>query len=210
MTFTSRAGAALLAAATLALAGCGGGTPSATISATVLGLATNTTMVLQDNGGDNYSLTGDGSLSQSFSFASTVDAGNNYAVTVLTQPLAQSCTSTAASGTVDSNGDSPAAVVFSCVANSYFGGTVTGVPSGNVFTMSFTINGNAGTPVTFTSNGNVATTFSAPNVYSGTYVVTGATSTNGTTSQTCTVTNNSGTGQVNPSAFTPEVSISCI
>ena len=46
------------------------------------------TVVLQDNGGDNLSISTNGS----FTFATPLGFGAPYAVTVLTQPMGQMCT----------------------------------------------------------------------------------------------------------------------
>lgn len=54
------------------------------------------TLVLQNNGGDNLSVNGDGM----FTFATPVASGAAYAVTILTQPAGRVCTLGNASGTV--------------------------------------------------------------------------------------------------------------
>src|ERR1700677_5268732 len=76
------------AAATLAVAAChvGGGY---TIGGTVTGVR-GTGLVLQDNSGDNLTISGNGT----FAFSSGIDQGGAYSVTVLTQPsdpTAQTC-----------------------------------------------------------------------------------------------------------------------
>jgi len=90
------------------LAGCGGssGTTSPppprsfTIGGTVNGLG-GSGLVLQNNGGDNLTITGDGA----FTFATAVANGATYDVTVLTQPSnpTQTCTVAGGSGTASSN-----------------------------------------------------------------------------------------------------------
>ena len=67
---------------------------------------------LQDNGGDNLSVTGNGS----FTFATPVVAGGAYNVTVKTNPSGQTCTVSGGSGTVASANITSVAV--SCAANS--------------------------------------------------------------------------------------------
>jgi len=67
-----------------------------TIGGTVTGLPTGQTLVLQDNGGDNLTLTDSGV----FTFATKVQTGQPYAVTVLTQPTTGNCTVQSGSGTV--------------------------------------------------------------------------------------------------------------
>ena len=79
---------------------CGGG--GLTVGGSVSGLI-GSGLVLQDNGGDNFIVTGYGNVP--FTFASSLNAGATYAVTVLTQPSnpTQTCTVVNATGTVNSN-----------------------------------------------------------------------------------------------------------
>ena len=56
------------------------------------------TVVLQDNGGDDLSVSGNGS----FTFGTAVADGAAYAVTVKANPSGQSCTVSGGSGTVAS------------------------------------------------------------------------------------------------------------
>jgi hypothetical protein len=69
-----------------------------TIGGTLSGL-TSSTLVLQDNGGDNLSLTTNGT----FTFATALAAGSSYNVTIKTQPSSQTCSVAKGSGTVSSN-----------------------------------------------------------------------------------------------------------
>ena len=97
------------------IAGCGGGGGSSTptskpspppplaqysIGGTDSALV-GTGLVLQDNGGDNLSVSADGS----FTFKTMITSGGTYDVTVLTQPSspAQTCQVTNASGTATAN-----------------------------------------------------------------------------------------------------------
>jgi hypothetical protein len=78
-----------------------GSTPgTATIGGTVVSL-TGTGLVLQDNGGDNLTI----SASGGFTFATALATGSTYNVTVLTQPTnpAQSCVVANGSGTANAN-----------------------------------------------------------------------------------------------------------
>jgi N-acetylneuraminic acid mutarotase len=84
------------------LAGCGHHSPTTNIAivpltysigGTIAGLAG--TIVLQNNGGDNLSLTHDGS----FAFSVTLQPNTAYAVTIAAQPANQTCTVANASGT---------------------------------------------------------------------------------------------------------------
>jgi sugar lactone lactonase YvrE len=88
--------------ALLVVAGCGGGGGSGgdggsatyTIGATVSGLSG--TLVLQNNGGSNLTVTADGT----YTFAGKYPSGTGYHVTVLTQPAHQGCSVTNATGTL--------------------------------------------------------------------------------------------------------------
>ena len=88
--------ALLAGTAVLAVTAChvGGGY---TIGGTVTGVR-GTGLVLQDNSGDNLTITGNGS----FAFSSGIDQGGAYSVTVATQPSnpAQTCVVHNGSGTI--------------------------------------------------------------------------------------------------------------
>jgi hypothetical protein len=93
-----------------ALVACGPGLSSLgpfTIGGSVTGLSG--TVVLQNNGGDNLSLTASGN----FTFATKLAKDAAYAVTVLTQPAGQICTVTSGSGTAT---DKVTAVSVDCLA----------------------------------------------------------------------------------------------
>ncbi len=85
-----------------------GTTTSYTVGGTVSGLSG--TVVLQDNGGGNLSLSANGS----FTFATALAAGAAYSVTVATNPSGQTCTVTNGSGTIASANVTNVAV--SCAA----------------------------------------------------------------------------------------------
>ena len=74
----------------------GGNAVSYSVGGAVSGLSG--TVVLQDNGGDDLSVSANGS----FTFATPVASGSGYAVTVKTNPSGQSCTVSNGSGTVGS------------------------------------------------------------------------------------------------------------
>ena len=104
---------------------------SYTISAAVSGL-TGTGLVLQDNGGDNLSITTNGT----FPFATQVPSGGSYAVTVLTQPSGQTCSlGSNASGTATAN----VTVAVTC--------------SSTLYTISVDVSGLTGTGLVFQDNG---------------------------------------------------------
>ena len=79
------------------------------VGGTVSGLSG--TVVLQDNGGDNLSLTASGS----FTFPTALAASTAYSVTVATNPSGQTCTVTNGSGTIASANVTNVAV--SCAAS---------------------------------------------------------------------------------------------
>ncbi|HEB60950.1 MAG TPA: hypothetical protein ENJ06_03900, partial [Phycisphaeraceae bacterium] len=73
-------------------------TPYYTVGGTLSGLASGNTVVLQNNGGDDLSLSANGS----FTFGTALADGSSYSVTVLTQPTSpnQVCAVSNGSGTV--------------------------------------------------------------------------------------------------------------
>lgn len=164
-----------------------------TIGGTLSGLAG--TVVLQDNGGDNLTLTADGT----FTFATPVNYNGAYSVSVLTQPSGQTCSVTSggsgtATGTVSN-------VVVSCVTS---GGGTTYTIGGMVNNLSYpglVLQDNLGddysVPPGFPTPSNMPFTFATPIASGGTYSVTVLTNPN---SQTCTVTSGgSGTASGNVS-----------
>jgi hypothetical protein len=158
--------------------GTGGTTTTFSVGGTVSGLSG--TVVLQDNGGDDLSVTANGP----FTFATPVASGSPYSVTVKTNPSGQTCTVTSGSGTVGSANITNVAVSCANTAGTTFsvGGTVSGL-SGTVV-----LQDNGGDNLSVTANGSF--TF-ATQLASGTaYSVTVSTNPSG---QTCTVTNGSGT-----------------
>src|SRR6202012_5036724 len=70
--------------------------PTYSVGGTVSGLTG--TVVLQDNGADNLSVTANGT----FTFPTKLVSGSAYSVTVLTQPSGQTCTVSGGTGTVGS------------------------------------------------------------------------------------------------------------
>ena len=88
----------------------GGDIATYSVGGTVSGLSG--TVVLQDNGGDDLSVSGNGS----FTFDTPVADGAGYQVTVKTNPSGQSCTVSSGSGTVA--GANVTGVAVSCTTNS--------------------------------------------------------------------------------------------
>src|SRR5580704_15114642 len=95
---------------------------TATIGGTVSGLVANTSVILQNNGGDSLTITANGS----FTFKTPVSGADVYAVTVLTQPINpnQICTVTGGSGTASAN---VTTVAVNCVLSFSIGGNVSGL-----------------------------------------------------------------------------------
>lgn len=184
-------------ALTALLAACGGGGGgNATIGGTVTGLAAGRTLALQNNASDTFSITGNSGVNSfTFSFTNTVAAGGAYAVTVLTQPLGQTCTVANGNGNVDSNGNDVNAVKVTCTTTSSVVGTVTGVAAGSAVTLE-----SNGVQV-LSANG----TFTFPGVLTAgsTYTVTIAQQPK---DQTCQLANATGTVVANQSAT---VTVTC-
>ena len=153
-------------------------TPTYSVGGTVSGLSG--TVVLQDNGGDNLSVTANGS----FAFPTQLASGAAYAVTVKTQPSGQTCVVSSGNGTVGSANVTSVAVT--CTTNPLVtysvGGTVSGL-SGTVV-----LQDNGGDNLALAANGSF--TFPAKLTAGSAYSVTVFTQPAG---QTCTVTGGSGT-----------------
>jgi hypothetical protein len=103
---------------TVAGAGVGSVAVSCTSSSYAVGgtlTGLNGTVVLQDNGGDNLTLTTNGS----FTFVTSVAGGAAYAVSVLTQPSGQNCAVSGGSGTVGSTNVSNVTVACAAAAGNW-------------------------------------------------------------------------------------------
>jgi hypothetical protein len=165
------------------------------IGGTVSGLV-GTGLVLEDNGGDDLSVTGNGT----FAFATAVASGGTFAVTVKSQPSApmQVCSVSQGSGTVATTNVTSVAVV--CATDTYaVGGTLSGlVGSGLV------LQDNLGDNLSLSANGTF--TFAAPVADGSAYGVTVLTQPASPT-QTCTVT--SGHGTIAGGAIS-NVGVSCV
>jgi N-acetylneuraminic acid mutarotase len=125
----------LSAVAPIAIIGCSSSkkttttTPPAPSTYTIGGAITGLTgagLVLQDNGGDNLTLSANAT---SFTFATPITSGGAYSVAVVTQPAGLNCSVSAPSGTATANVTS---VAIACeqaytVGGSVFGLTGTGL-----------------------------------------------------------------------------------
>ena len=182
-TCTVTSGESSLSASTTVAVACT--SESYTISGTVVGMLSGQSVTLQNNSGDNLTV----SSNTSFSFTTKVASGATYLVTVLTQPTGQTCTPNLNSGVVSDN------VSDVSIICSYTVFTV----SGNVSGLSGTIvlQNNYGSDQTLTSDGS----FSFRVASSAKYNVRVKTQPNGK----CTVSNGSGT----VSADVDNVSVGC-
>ncbi|MGA7749574.1 MAG: beta-propeller fold lactonase family protein [Gallionella sp.] len=91
--------------AVLLLTACAGNN-SYTIGGTVTGLTGNggpQSVVLQDNGGDSLTVSANGPFTFATALTSNATTSATYNVTILTQPIGQTCTVTGGSGTATSN-----------------------------------------------------------------------------------------------------------
>ena len=158
---------------------------SYTISGTVVGMLSGQSVTLQNNSGDNLTV----SDNTSFTFTTKVASGQTYVVTVKTQPTGQTCTPNLNSGVVSDN------VSDVSIICSYTVYTVSGNVSGLSGTL--VLQNNYGSDQTLTSDGS----FSFRVASSAKYNVRVKTQPNGK----CTVSNGSGT----VSADVDNVSVGC-
>ncbi|QIL71021.1 DUF11 domain-containing protein [Diaphorobacter sp. HDW4B] len=150
-----------------------------TVGGMVSGLATGKSVVLQNNGGDNLTVSANGA----FTFTTQITNGNAYAVTVLTQPADQTCTVSQGSGTMGISNVTN--VVVSCVSGTHtVGGAVSGLATGK----SMVLQNNGGDNLTVSANG--AFTFTTQITNGNAYAVTVLTQ---PADQTCIVSQGSGT-----------------
>jgi hypothetical protein len=122
-------------------------------------------LVLQNNGGNNLTVTGTGTVN--FTFTTGLIAGSAYAVTILTQPSnpVQTCTLANATGTIIGSVNN---VLISCPQPKYpIGGTVVGLVIGSGDTLE--IQDNAGDNLFVT--GDVDFTFPTEFTFGSTYRV---------------------------------------
>jgi hypothetical protein len=145
------------------------------IGGSVSGLAG--TLVLQNNGGETLTTGTDGA----FTFATPVQSGDAYAMTVIAQPTGQTCSVSHGSGIVGTNPIDNVTVV--CATNAYaVGGTVSGLVGAVV------LQDNGGDALTINADGSFA--FPTPVAYGAGYAVTVQTQ---PASQTCSVASATGT-----------------
>ncbi|MBT9526564.1 MAG: DUF4369 domain-containing protein [Rhizobacter sp.] len=153
----------------------------ATVGGTVSGLPTGASVVLQNNGTDNLTVSANGS----FTFSKTVEGEKTYAVSVLTQPAGATCTVANGSGTIDADGTNVTNVAVTCVTSASLTGTVSGLLPGTAVTLS-----NAGVLLPVAVNG----AFAFPGVMTAGTAYNVTVDPNGSPAGlTCNITNGSGT-----------------
>src|SRR5580692_48031 len=146
----------LSAMALITVVGCGSGTSTPPATYTIGGMVTGLTgtgLVLQDNGGDNLTVSANAS---SFTFSTAIASGGAYSVTVLTQPAGQSCTVTGGSGTASADVTD---VSVACVQAYTIGGSVLGLSGAGLVLQdnggdNLTVSANA-TSYVFTFDGSI-------------------------------------------------------
>jgi 6-phosphogluconolactonase (cycloisomerase 2 family) len=143
-------------------------------------------LVLQDNGGDNLAISANGA----FTFPTALPSGTPYSVSVLSPPINpyQNCVITQGAGTT--GGDDVTDISVSCKTNANpaytIGGTATGVTGAGAIVLQ----NNGRDNLTVSANGPFE--FAIPIPSGSSYNVTALSST-GPQSETCAITNASGT-----------------
>jgi len=174
--------AVFILALIVALGACSGGkdetTPTYTVGGTVSGLI-GSGFVLLNNSGDDLSVSANGT----FTFATKLTNGKDYAVTIGAYPdnPLQTCTVTNGSGTI--SGASVTNVEITCTSIYTVGGTVSGLTGSGLV-----LKNNGGDDLSIAADGSF--TFASKIADGNTYAVTVGTQPSG---QTCVLTNPSGT-----------------
>jgi N-acetylneuraminic acid mutarotase len=149
------------------------------VGGTLSGLIAGRSIVLQDNGGSSTVVSANGA----FVFATPVASGSPYSVTILTQPLGQTCSVAMGSGTVAGANVTGAGV--NCSDNTYdIQVTVSGLLAGR----SVVLQNNGANNLTIAADNTY--NFNAPVASGSAYGVTVLTQPAG---ETCTVSNGTGT-----------------
>ncbi|MDB4938741.1 MAG: hypothetical protein JWP87_5713 [Labilithrix sp.] len=152
-----------------------------TVGGSVSGLAAGNSVVLRDNGGDNLTVAANGT----FTFATSLESGQAFAVTVLTQPTTPNQTCTVSGGTGSVAAGNVVSVSVNCATNTYTaGGSISGLAGTGLV-----LQNNAAGDLPLNANGSFAF---APQLDGTGYAITVKTQPT-SRSQTCTVTNGTGT-----------------
>jgi hypothetical protein len=155
-----------------------------TVGGTVSGLESGEHLALQDNGGDELTVGANGG----FTFSTGLAGGAAYAVTVLTQPTGETCSTSSASGTVGAADVDNIGIICSAIPTF----TVTAQVTGLVGTIGLELNGGPADDATITGSTakSVNVTFSTKLAGGASYTVTVSTQPSG---YTCTPGDSSGT-----------------
>ena len=158
-------------------------TTTFTVGGNVSGLAAGNSVVLRNNGGNNLTVAANGA----FTFSTALPDQSAYAVTVFTQPTTPNQTCVVTNGSGNLAGANVSNVTVTCTTTTYtVGGTVAGLAAGN----NVVLRNNGGNDLNVAANG--AFTFTTPVADGAAFAVTVFTQPT-TPSQTCVVTNGSGT-----------------
>ena len=167
-----------------------------TVGGTVTGLAAGNSIVLQNNASDDLTISSNGA----FTFATALDDGSNYNVSVLTQPTGPSQTCSISNGMGTLNADNATDVQVNCVTNQFtVGGDVSGLNGSGLV-----LQNNGGDDLAIAGDGSF--TFNTSIDDGSGYSVTVATQPTNL-SQTCSVSN--GAGNVN-GADVSNVQVTCV
>jgi 6-phosphogluconolactonase (cycloisomerase 2 family) len=172
-------------------------TGAVTVGGTVSGL-TAAGLVLKDNGGDNLTVAANATT---FTFATPVQTGAAYAVTVSTQPTGETCTVSGGSGTAGATAVTTVSIVCSSVTVTV-GGTISGLAASGLV-----LQDNAGDNLTVTG-GATTFTFATPVSEGAPYSVTVLTQPTSAPLETCTV-SAGGSGTAGATNITSVV-VSCV
>jgi len=170
----------------------------ATVGGSLTGLPSGTSVTLQNNGKNNLTLTQNGR----FTFSDTLDDGDDYNVTVLTQPAGATCTPSSNTGKINSKGDDVENVVVSCAATGTLTGTVSGLATGAFVRLANGVAGGGAATVDVNANG----TFAFSGILSNGTAYTVSVNQN-PSGQTCSVSGASGTIQSNAPSTT--IAVTC-
>lgn len=193
-----------LCAAAVLLSGCHTTVDTETVGGTLVGLTSNNSVVLQNNGADNLTLTANGN----FVFHTALNTGSTYTVSILTQPTGELCAVENSVGLVNANIGNVSSVVINCVSSVSSSddvyGTVTGLAAGNILKLT----NNGVDTVTITSTGPAAQNFAFGQALPiGTpYQVAISAQPNG---QNCSITGGS-TGTISATVALAPVTVTCI
>jgi len=150
------------------------------VGGSLTGLAAGDTLEIQNNGGDNLTLTADGS----FVFPQPLDDGSTYLVSISVQPPSPSETCTLAGESGALSGQDVTSVYIACTINQFsVGGTLTGLIAGETLV----VQNNGGDDLTLSADG--AFTFNTPQDDATAYSVTVLSQPAG---QTCSISNAAG------------------